>query len=43
MAFQIALKDGNPGSVMCSYNKVNGVYSCENDYLLNKVLKATGV
>ena len=39
MAFQIALKDGNPGSVMCSYNKVNGVYSCENDYLLNKVLK----
>jgi beta-glucosidase len=27
------------GSVMCSYNKVNGTYSCENDYLLNTVLK----
>jgi beta-glucosidase len=39
MAFQIALKDGNPGSVMCAYNKVNGFYSCENDFLLNKVLK----
>ncbi len=39
MAFQIALKDGNPGSVMCAYNKVNGHYSCENDFLLNKVLK----
>lgn len=39
MAFHIALKEGNPGSVMCAYNKVNGVYSCENDFLLNKVLK----
>ncbi|KAG0928436.1 hypothetical protein G6F35_007997 [Rhizopus arrhizus] len=27
------------GSVMCSYNRVNGTYSCENDYLLNTVLK----
>jgi beta-glucosidase len=24
---------------MCSYNRVNGVYACENDYLLNQVLK----
>jgi beta-glucosidase len=24
---------------MCAYNKVNGDYSCENDYLLNQVLK----
>ena len=24
---------------MCSYNKVNGTYACENDYLLNRVLK----
>jgi beta-glucosidase len=24
---------------MCAYNRVNGVYSCENDYLLNEVLK----
>lgn len=27
------------GSVMCSYNRVNGVFGCENDYLLNTVLK----
>ena len=39
LAFQIALEIGNPGSVMCAYNRVNGAYSCENDWLLNKVLK----
>jgi beta-glucosidase len=39
LAFQIAIERGNPGSVMCSYNLVNGAYACENDYLLNKVLK----
>jgi beta-glucosidase len=39
LAFQIAIERGNPGSVMCSYNRVNGAYACENDHLLNKVLK----
>lgn len=39
MAFQIALKQAEPGAVMCAYNKVNGDYACENDFLLNKVLK----
>lgn len=39
LAFQIAIERGNPGAVMCAYNRVNGAYSCENDYLLNKVLK----
>ena len=29
----------SPASVMCSYNKVNGDGACENDYLLNQVLK----
>ena len=24
---------------MCSYNRINGCYSCENDWLLNKVLR----
>lgn len=26
-------------SVMCSYNKVNGIYACENDDTLNRILK----
>ena len=39
LAFQIALEHGQPGSVMCSYNRVNGDFACENDWLLNKVLK----
>ena len=39
LAFEIALKGSNAAAVMCSYNLVNGDYACENDYLLNQVLK----
>jgi len=39
LAFEIAIKDSHAQSVMCSYNLVNGVYSCENPHLLNDVLK----
>ncbi|HEV8408448.1 MAG TPA: glycoside hydrolase family 3 C-terminal domain-containing protein [Sphingomicrobium sp.] len=39
LAFQLAIERGDPGSVMCSYNKVNGDFACENDWLLNQVLK----
>jgi beta-glucosidase len=39
LALQIAIERGDPGSVMCSYNRVNGVYACESDWLLNQVLK----
>jgi beta-glucosidase len=39
LAFEIAIKSGGIGAVMCSYNMVNGDYACENDYLLNQVLK----
>ena len=39
LAFQIAIERGDPGSVMCSYNLVNGVYACQNDWLLNQILK----
>jgi len=31
--------DAGTGAVMCSYNKVNGDYACENDELLNKLLR----
>ncbi|QUD90750.1 glycoside hydrolase family 3 C-terminal domain-containing protein [Phenylobacterium montanum] len=39
LAFQIAYEMGRPGAVMCAYNRVNGVYSCENAWLLGQVLK----
>jgi beta-glucosidase len=39
LAFELAIEKGQPGSVMCSYNLINGRWGCENDYLLNKVLK----
>ena len=39
LALQIAKEEGNPGAVMCSYNRVNGVFACENTYLLTEVLK----
>lgn len=38
-AFEASVKQGQVGSLMCAYNKVNGDYSCENDYLMNQVLK----
>jgi len=39
LAFQIGIRVGDPKAVMCSYNGVNGVYACENRYLLTDVLK----
>jgi beta-glucosidase len=37
--FEIAVRDGNPGAAMCSFNQINGVYACENEPLLNQLLK----
>ena len=39
LAFQFAIERADPGSIMCAYNRVDGVYACENDWLLNDVLK----
>ena len=39
LAFELGIKIGHPASVMCSYNKINGDWACENDYLMNHVLK----
>lgn len=39
LAFEIAIEQGRPGALMCAYNRVNGVYSCENRWLLTDVLK----
>lgn len=38
-AFEIAVKESQPKTVMCSYNKINGTYSSDNEWLLNKVLR----
>jgi len=39
LAFEIGVLKANPAAVMCSYNRVNGDYACENKYLLTDVLK----
>ncbi|WP_145152912.1 beta-glucosidase [Paenibacillus xylanexedens] len=38
-SFEGAVKDGQPWTVMCSYNKVNGTYAGENEWLLTDILK----
>jgi beta-glucosidase len=39
LAFELGIRIGQPSSIMCSYNKVMGDWACENDWLLNHVLK----
>lgn len=39
LAFEIGVEESDVGAVMCSYNRVNGDYACENKYLLTDVLK----
>lgn len=38
-AFERAVKKGKPRTLMCSYNKINGVYSSENKKLLTDILR----
>jgi beta-glucosidase len=39
-AFKAAVQEGGSLSVMGAYNQLRGQHCCENDYLLNKILKA---
>ncbi|MCB2066561.1 MAG: glycoside hydrolase family 3 C-terminal domain-containing protein [Erythrobacter sp.] len=39
LAFEIAIEQGNPGSVMCAYNRINGPLSCDSHFLLTDVLR----
>jgi len=39
LPFEMAVRDGKVASVMCSYNRVNGAYMCENPALLTDVLR----
>jgi beta-glucosidase len=38
-AFKASVQEADAAAVMCSYNRVNGHYACENDYLLNETLR----
>ena len=38
-AFEIAVKEGKPASLMSSYNEVNGIYANENRHLLMDILR----
>ncbi len=38
-AFEKAVKQAKPWTVMCAYNKINGEYCSENHYLLTDILK----
>jgi beta-glucosidase len=37
--FEASVEQGHVGSVMCAYNRVNGPYNCEQDQLLENVLR----
>lgn len=37
--FEIAIKEANPWSIMMAYNRLNGEYCCQNNYLINDVLR----
>jgi beta-glucosidase len=42
LPYEIAVKESDPGSLMCSYNQINAVYSCENDVLTTSIRDEMG-
>ena len=39
VAFETAIKEAKPDTVMCSYNRINGEFASENHWLLTEVLR----
>jgi beta-glucosidase len=37
--FEAAVGQAHVGSVMCAYNRINGVYACQDGWMLNGILK----
>ncbi|KAG9191313.1 hypothetical protein G6011_09401 [Alternaria panax] len=38
-AFKASVQEADAASIMCSYNMLNGLFTCENDWLLNTTLR----
>ena len=38
-AFEIAVREGKPKTIMCAYNKLNGIYCSDNKELLTHILR----
>lgn len=39
LPFEMAVKDADIATLMCSYPRINGIYACEDEYTLNTVLR----
>jgi beta-glucosidase len=37
--FEMAVKESQPWTVMCSYNRINGVYAADHQYLMTDILR----
>ena len=37
--FEMVIEKAKPWTIMASYNKINGIYACSHDHLVNDVLK----
>jgi beta-glucosidase len=42
LPYEIAVKESNPGSIMCSYNQINGTYTCEDEILTDNLRDKMG-